>query len=179
MLETIGLLLAVIDFFDLTPRLEVKLDRFTERFARFRKNFRFSIVKSEKEFAQEAETPQGRLSNRVFQILCGVPAALFSIYLAYQAFLIFSQGKSIDDDPSHAGIRQFVVVLVLIPFGVFPITFITLGLLYLLCTTTIYYLLLTPVVKGLRLMEAAPRGIVGSIGLILAVVSFLSRVLIK
>jgi len=40
MLEGIGLFLAILDFFDLTPRLEIWLDKLTERLGKFIDLFR-------------------------------------------------------------------------------------------------------------------------------------------
>lgn len=181
-LEAIGLLLAFLDFFDLAAKLEKLLEAVRLRISALFELLGALAIKSDQTINAETKA-QARVRSIAMAIICGIPALLISGLMAYRSITAFAEGKgtSLIDPGKKAfglipagGVGELVTALVVIPF-VFVTVFFFTAMLLVLCISAVYYLALVPVMFALEMMHKARRGIVGSIGLIIAVISFLSR----
>jgi hypothetical protein len=179
MLEAIGLVLAVIDFFDLTPKLEAWLDKAVAMLKLFTKGLqRFvswvslgRVDKVDKQaVAERTEKPQGLMvADVVSFVTCGALAAVPSFHSLHRALSDYFRGRDI-------GVLIHALCIAIVEFVA---DYCVALMIIFLCATAMFYLVFIPLRRILGLMERAPRGVVGSIGLILAVTGFLKKVFLR
>lgn len=141
MLEIIGLFLAILDFFDLTPALERSINRSRETI----QNLTDSILKSDK-----------KVENIIswFNTICFV---LLSIYLFF-----------ITSGAPWAVRIIFSLIVALIGTGIYSVILIV-------SFTAFVLIILLPVLFMLRLMAKTKKGVIGSMGLLLALIGVIIR----
>src|SRR4051812_21838839 len=124
MLEAIGLILAILDFFNLTPWLEKQLDLFKEKFERSLVVFKGAIIRSDAE-VDLATKAQRWFAGAVLGLFCAMPAAAVSVVFAYRAIVAYRSGEPlglIAPDRKGFGIippggmGELISALVLTPF---------------------------------------------------------------
>jgi hypothetical protein len=175
MLEAIGLLLAVLDFFNLTPLLERAVNRTAEWLLGLLRYFkRYTIG------ANEDSDQPGGVFLWIFAIGTAAPALFFTAFAAFRVLSDFLDGKGTGFiRPGKPGlgfieagsIGDLLVGMAIMPF-LFVVVFMFTALAIVLCTTAFYYLVCLPMAAAIRLMMKTPRGIIGSLGLILAFWAF-------
>src|SRR5262249_50826803 len=147
----IGLVLALADFFDLTPELEKKLDALTTKYQRLLTVFKGVVIRSDEEIDRMTKA-QERFMFVMFGAFCGLPAATISALFAYRVMAAYFSGEPLDlVTPGRkafgfipaGGIGELILSLLLTPFVFVTIAFMIL-LLLALSMSTVYYCVLAP-----------------------------------
>lgn len=160
MLETIGLILAIVDFAGWTAKLEVWIVKFREVFMsktldKLRLFFMPDALSNHTE-EENKKTERNENKHIIF---------VWSVILIYSVICFFLPP-----------IKNLILWKRII--GSCISSFITIAITYtalLLCLYAFYYLILIPLYLILKLMGMPRRGTVGSIGLLLAIISFITR----
>jgi hypothetical protein len=162
-LEALGLILALLDFFNLTHRVENLLDRVRHFYLRVFNVLRVIVIHDD---AQETLTPA---EARIQWIFFGGMVCLVLL-----CSLAMSVGAFHDAQEQGGGIRNWIMWLV-ISLGFPPVLLIFSFICIILPLSAFYYGLLLPLAWLVRLIDLPPRGTVGTIGLLLALAGFYRR----
>ena len=154
-IEAVCLVLAAIDFLDLTPKLEAALSWTTAKLLLFLELIAVALAPESEQF--EYEQAQWReFARTVVNIVCGGLALIFSVIELWALW----------GDPAFP-----LPLRVILPIsGLFVMFFI-----FRFSLRKIASILLVasmPVVLVLQMMKSAPRGVIGSISLLLAAASY-------
>ncbi len=151
MLELLGLFLAIIDFAGLTDRLEKSLDLFRQRVWAF----------------QEAVNKHGETAERLHNWFNGICFVVLMAYLLYKS-------ASESEFSGIPWLHRWTLLILSAALAAFLGTAIC-SIVLLSFAIALYAFILTPFVFTLRLLDKPPRGTVGSVGLLLAVIGVIHR----